>query len=95
MMRQAILMILIAPCLSATLVAQDKAKAVVPIPTTISQEAQEFLRNAPPIEANPETLEGWEVRQAEAEKNGKAESKKVVDAFAEKVEVRKMGGVGA
>ena len=75
------------PC--SALFSQQEA----PIPTTISPEAQEFLRSPQRAWVIPQNLKEWEVIQAEAEEVGRARSKPVFAALADEIEIRKMGGV--
>ena len=93
MVRYTIALMLIGLCPPAALAAQDAENPNRFIPATISQEAQDFIRNAPPIPPAPETLEEWEARQAETEEKERPRSKKAVEALAEKPEIRKMAGV--
>ena len=49
MIRNVSLALLAGLSLSMVSVAQDKERPVPPIPITISKEAQDFLRTAPPL----------------------------------------------
>lgn len=91
-MLRAIFVILTPLCLCATLLSQDTQKPVRTIPRTISAEAQEFLRTAPPVPPAPETLEEWKALQSEIEQKERPRSQKALHDLAEKCEIRKMGG---
>ncbi len=93
MMRNVILAMLVGLGLMVAAGGQENGRPVPPIPITISKEAQDFLRTAPPIVDIPQTPEEWKTLQAEAEKEGNARSGKVIKALAQSVEVRQMGGV--
>ena len=96
MLRNVILALLTCSCLSVASVAQDKGRPVPPIPTTISKEAQDFLRTPPVMEERAfisQTPEEWKSLQSKAEKEGNERSGRVIKALAESVEVRQMGGV--
>jgi acetyl esterase/lipase len=79
--------------IATTLTAQDKGKSGRPVPSTISHEAQEFLRNAQPIPPAPQNLDEWKALQEQTEEKESPRSQKALDALAKKLEVRKMGGV--
>lgn len=76
--------------------AQD-AGSLGPIPSTISPEAQEFLRSAQPItdaqirnEWTPEEYTQW---RTTLDENWRRRSERLVDRYGAKVESEKLGGV--
>ncbi len=99
MWRNTVLTLLACSCLSVALMAQetqDKRRPVPPVPTTISGEAQDFLRTPTVMEERafiPQTPEEWQSLQSKAEKEGNERSKKVIQALAKSVEVRQLGGI--
>ena len=93
MIRVAFLSISVSLCFISASAGQNRRAAVPPIPDTISEGSQEFLRNAPPIPAAAQTLEEWEALQKSTEQKEGPRSKEAFDKFAEKREIRKMGGV--
>ena len=93
MVRCTILAILTLSWLCSTCLPQEEARPIPPIPSTISREAQEFLRSAKATWVIPRNLREWEALQAENEKEGNAQSKPLIAALAEKIVVRTMGGV--
>ncbi len=92
MVRVTIAMIFLGQILVTNLAAQEGGAAQA-IPSTISPEAQEFLRNPPPPLPSPSTPEDWVALRKSIEEREQPRSKEVAKALAEKVEVRVMNGV--
>lgn len=93
MLRNVIFPLVACLCLSVASMAQDTPRPIPSIPSTISQEAQDFLRNAPPIPPVPQTLAEWEALQAEIETKETPRSQEALRTLADKLEIKKMGGV--
>ena len=76
---------------------QDKGRPVPPIPITISKEAQDFLRTAPPVMRSAHLFRrrrrNGKSFKPTPRKRGMRRSGKVIRAVAESVEIRQIGGV--
>lgn len=84
---------LVGLCTAAPLVAQDVAPTARPVPTTISKQAQDCIRNAPPIPPAPRNLDEWITLQARVEEDETPRSRRALEEYAASVEIRKLGGV--
>jgi acetyl esterase/lipase len=93
MIRPTTLALFLAAIVPATLSSQDQTENGPPIPSTISAEAQAFLREARTAPEAPRTLEDWKSLRQEIEERGIAQSKDVVASLGTKVQKTEMSGV--
>ena len=92
MVRITIAIILYGQMLVTSSIAQESHPAQS-IPSTISPEAQEFLRNPPPRLPSPKTPAEWKALRDSIEERERPRSKAAAETLAAKVEVRVMNGV--
>ena len=91
MLRHTFPVILIISSFGQISMAQDKERPVpLTIPTTISKEAQEFLRNAPPIPSTPNTPAEWKGARLYLELDSFERYGELLDTF--RANIRKVAG---
>jgi monoterpene epsilon-lactone hydrolase len=92
MIRPATVALFLSAIVTASSSSQDQGDDLA-IPSTISPEAREYLKNAPPSPPMPDSLEGWKAIQGVFEEIGRQNSQKVVKSLGTVVKETEMSGV--